>query len=272
MEAAVHAVFTTPRRRPMEPGSYVFYRVAHRPIRGTNRHGLVVLLSMLFLATALRAQPAAASITNTPQPICCGPAIFDAAGNLYYFGSYSGPGPGAPPVTAGAAQTQSSGGLCSLNAGPGGNVPSLFPCQDAWVGKFDTSGNVVFGTLLGGPANDYATALTVDGPGSVFLAGVAGVSFPTTPHAAITSSATAKLFAAKLSADGSHFVYSTYLPDTAGWVSAIAVDGQGNAYLAGYSFSGHAFVVKLNATGSAFVYNVSLGGSGQDTADAIGAD
>src|ERR1035438_2701867 len=105
MEAAVHAVFTTPRRRPMEPGSYVFYRVAHRPIRGTNRHGLVVLLSMLFLATALRAQPAAASMTNTPQPFCCGPAIFDAAGNLYYFSSYSGPGPGAPPITAGAAQT-----------------------------------------------------------------------------------------------------------------------------------------------------------------------
>ena len=253
----------------MEPGSCVSYRVAHCPIRGTNCHGLALLLMLFFVAT-LRAQPAAASITNTPQPFCCGPAIFDAAGNLYYFGGYSGTGPGAPPITAGAAQTQSSGGLCSLNAGPGNS--SLFPCSDAWVGKFDTSGNVVFGTLLGGPANDYAAALTVDGAGNVFLAGVAGGSFPTTPHAAITSSATAKLFAAKLSADGSHFVYSTYLPDTAGWVSAIAVDGQGNAYLAGQSFFGHAYVAKLNATGSAFVYYVSLGGSGQDTADAIVAD
>src|ERR1039458_3576000 len=87
----------------MEPGPCVFYRVAHCPIRGTNCHGLALLLMLFFVAT-LRAQPAAASITNTPQPFCCGPAIFDAAGNLYYFGGYSGTGPGAPPITAGAAQ------------------------------------------------------------------------------------------------------------------------------------------------------------------------
>src|ERR1039458_5321759 len=106
MEAAVHCVFITPWRRPMEPGSGVSYRVAHCPIRETNCHGLA-LLPMLFFVATLRAQPAAASITDTPQPFCCGPAILDAAGNLYYFGGYSATGPGGPPITAGAGRAPS---------------------------------------------------------------------------------------------------------------------------------------------------------------------
>ncbi len=214
---------------------------------------------MVFLASNLLAQPA--SITDSPQPFSES-AAFDAAGNQYYFGTQGA-------VTAGAPQTQNGGGTCLFSNGffdfPG-------PCTDAYVSKVDSSGNQVFGTFLGGSTNDQATALAVDAAGNVFIAGSTDGSFPTTAKAANAASNTAKAFAVKLSADGSHILYSTYLPDTAATASAIALDVPGNAYIAGTSSTGHAYVVKLSPDGSAFLYNVSLGGTMQDSAAAIHAD
>ena len=237
------------------------------------RHGQAILAASLSLATLLRAQPA--SITNTPPafylPVI--PAMSDAAGNVYYFGTAHGQGNDGP-VTQGAAQTQNGGGACYLagfgQAGSTGTFP--IPCTDAWVAKVDGSGILVFGTLLGGRTNDTAAALAVDGAGNIFIAGSTGGSFPTTPLAAIRSSTTATTFAAKLSADGSHILFATYLPDTLGTAPAIAIDAQGNAYIAGQSVSHHACVVKLSANGSAVLNTITLAGSGEDVADAIAAD
>ena len=68
-------------------------------------HGMAVLATSVSLATLLRAQPA--SITNTPPafylPVI--PAMSDAAGNVYYFGTDHGPG-NDRPVTPGAAGTR----------------------------------------------------------------------------------------------------------------------------------------------------------------------
>jgi uncharacterized protein (TIGR03437 family) len=221
----------------------------------------------LLLAGTLWAQPG--SIATVPLPVTA-PLIFDAAGNLYSIG-YG-------PVTPGAAQTQSGGGTCWIGEGIptstrlAPRLTDTFPCPDAYVGKVDPSGNLLWGTYLGGPTADYATALAVDSAGNVFIAGTTGGSFPTTPNAAISVSATATAFAAKISADGSRVLYSTYLPDTATEPWAIAIDPQGNAYVAGISSTGHTFVVKLNAAGSAFLYDVSLAGSNQDYPAAILAD
>jgi uncharacterized repeat protein (TIGR01451 family) len=87
-------------------------------------------------------------------------------------------------------------------------------------------------------------------------------------------------------------VYSTYLGGS-GYESAyaIGVDSSGNAYVAGYTQSRNfptmnplqssnsggvntrdAFVAKLNAAGSALIYSTYLGGSGDDTANAIAVD
>jgi uncharacterized protein (TIGR03437 family) len=190
-----------------------------------------------------------------------GRAQFDAAGNLYFFQQ--------GPVTAGSAQPDTGGGTCLFS-----NGFFSFPgtCTDAYAGKVDSSGKQVFGTYLGGSTNDQTTALAVDGSGNVYITGVTGGSFRTTTNAALAVSASATAFAAKLSADGSRVVYSTYLPDTAASPSAIAVDGQGNAYVAGRSNSSHAFVLKLSSDGSKILYNVTLAGSQQDSASAIAVD
>jgi uncharacterized protein (TIGR03437 family) len=75
-----------------------------------------------------------------------------------------------------------------------------------------------------------------------------------------------------VSADGSKFLYSTYLPESVAASSSIAVDAAGNAYIAGQTSSGHASIVKLSADGSTIDYNVTLGGSGADAVTAIAVD
>jgi len=140
------------------------------------------------------------------------------------------------------------------------------------VGKADALGNLVFGTLLGGPNFDYATSLTVDADGSVYVVGDTGGSFPTTANAAIRTSTSSRVFAAKLSADGSRLVYSTYLPETAWHASAVAVDRKGNAYVAGTTTTGHAFVTKLVPDGSGFFYDVLFPATNVEEATAVVTD
>ena len=106
----------------------------------------------------------------------------------------------------------------------------------------------------------------------MYFTGSTGGDFPTTAQAAKAASDTAKVFAAELSADGSRVLYATYLPDTAATASAIAIDGQGDAYVAGTSSTGQAYVVKLSPDGSAFRFNVSLGGTMPDSAATILVD
>jgi len=226
------------------------------------RGGAVGLIVLLMDAASGLSQSVPASISTIQQPIA-GHAVFDASGNTFYLSG---------PPTAGAAQTQPGGGLCIGVPGSFQSRPGVVACPDASVIKVDPSGNQIWGTLLGGATADNGTALAIDSHGNVALTGSTGGQFPTTPGAAIGTSTSAKVFAAKVSGDGSKFLYSTYLPESLAASSAIAVDAAGGAYIAGKTFAGHAFVLKLSADGSTVNYNVTLAGSGADAATAIAVD
>jgi uncharacterized protein (TIGR03437 family) len=215
--------------------------VSRRPTRGAAKLTAVLIVpaSMLF------AQPTGARITTISVPTS-GQVVFDAVGYQYYMRG---------PVTIGSAQPQPGGGTCADSAGGFGPGVIYQPCSNAQVVKVDPAGNVVFGTYLGGQSNDSTTALAVDSSGNTFLTGHTGGQFPTTPDSAIPSSTTSPSFAARLSSDGSAFLYVTYLP--AGFNSAaIALDTQDNAYITGQTNTGAAGVVKLSPDGSAILYNI----------------
>jgi uncharacterized protein (TIGR03437 family) len=85
------------------------------------------------------------------------------------------------------------------------------------------------------------------------------------------------VFVAKFDPSGTKLIYSTYLGDTRDFAAGIAVDPDGNAYVAGTSRStsgtgvpGRAWVRKVNATGSAVLYYRTI--EGQTTANGIAVD
>ncbi len=148
-----------------------------------------------------------------------------------------------------------------------------------YILKLDSTGrNLIYATFIGGSGTDEAFSLAVDSSGSAYLTGTTNsTDFPTTPGAAIETypgGATAG-FVAKLDASGASLDYSTFV--TTENSNAIAIDGAGNAYVAGRSAScpaglGDASVIKLNVAGTTFDYSICLGGSAPDEGNAIAVD
>ena len=193
----------------------------------------------------------------------------DAAGNIYVAGQTASAN---FPVTHG------------LSLKPSGNF-------DVFVTKLTSAGELVFSTYLGGSGNDRGYHLALDNAGSCIIVGVTtSTNFPV--QAAVQpkfGGGDRDGFIAKLSADGSALVYSTYLGGSGSDdLTDVAVDRDGNAYVAGDSASADfpvvaalqsenhgdfdAVVAKLSPQGN-LVYCTYLGGSGfYDSAISIAVD
>jgi len=140
---------------------------------------------------------------------------------------------------------------------------------------------LVYSTFLGGSVNETGNAIAVDNQGNCYVTGYTmSPDFPITSGAYDT--AFRACFVTKLNPSGSQLIYSTFLgggtsgsssPTNNGY--SIAVDSEGNAYVAGYTAStdfpitslsqptsyasGNYFVTKLNPTGSILVYSTLIG-------------
>jgi len=194
----------------------------------------------------------------------------DADGNAYVTGEVNG------------------GGTCVATPG-------------ALVAKLDPDGGLVYASRLGGSLVDssYGTGIAVDAAGHAYVTGAALTSdFPTT-EGAYRRAACPNVypfagdgFVAKLSVDGSALVYSTLLcgqgDDSP---SSIAIDSDGNAYVAGTTASSDfplvdpievtrgggvvglsGFVSKLSPDGSQLLYSTYLGGSESAVINAMALD
>ena len=194
----------------------------------------------------------------------------DSAGNAYVTGTTQ-----SPDFPAG------SGTLSALSG------------FDAFVTKLNASGSaVVYTTLIGGDADEIGNAITIDGAGNAYVAGITtSNNFPTTRgvlQSAIRGPQDA--FVAKLSPNGS-LAYSTYLGGSdSDSALGLAIDATGNVYVGGETLSsdfpgasssailsnnadGHAgFVAKLNSTASALAFSTYLGGSGADLVTGVAVD
>jgi hypothetical protein len=201
---------------------------------------------------------------------------------------------------AGAVVTDSAGNTYVTGSTSATDLPTINALQpafgggdsDAFVAKLGPDGQVVFTTYLGGSGSDAGIGLTVDAAGNVYVAGrTDSANFPvanalqTTRRGTDTSDA----FLVKIDPSGASLVYATYLGGTGTDIaSSVAVDGAGNAYVAGLTSStdlptatpaqgtnagsADAFVAKVNAAGSALVYATYLGGTGYEGATGIAVD
>jgi len=185
---------------------------------------------------------------------------------------------------------------------------------DAFVAKIDPSlsgsASLVYSTYLGGSGFDSTNpvnSIAVDRDGNAYVTGcTASDDFPTTPGAYMNRRAGGcDIFVTKLkpdpsgpTPDPSDLLYSTYLGGASyddAW--GIAVDGSGDVYLTGFTWSDNfpvtrgavsgkhnggvfdAFVVKLKPDPSGptpdpsdLLYSTYLGGNGSDTGYGIAVD
>ncbi len=165
---------------------------------------------------------------------------------------------------------------------------------DAFVMKLDSAFSRVYSTYLGGAAGDDAgRGIAADAAGNAYITGfTASTNFPTTVGVVQTAfgGGTFDAFVVKLNPAGSALVYSTFLGGTLSDVGlGIAVDGTGNAFVTGGTFSADfpttagvsqpalaggrdAFVARLNLGATTLVYSTYLGGAGTDVGNAITFD
>ena len=165
------------------------------------------------------------------------------------------------------------------------------------LGNYDRSRELVidpavtYATYLGGLAEDDGYAIAVDSSGDAYVTGqTKSTNFPIVAGAyQSTPGGGFDVFVTKIKADGSALIYSTYVGgsgDDSG--NAIAVDGSGDAFVAGgtkstsnfpttatayqKSFGGgslDAFVFELASSGGTLTYSTYLGGSGDDVATGL---
>ncbi len=166
-----------------------------------------------------------------------------------------------------------------------GAFDTSYDGSDAFVVKLNPAGSgLAYGTFLGGGLGDRGWAISVDGNGSAYVSGGTGSSnFPTTSGAFDTSfnGSAWDAFVVKLNPTGSGLAYASFLGGNGDEEShGLAVDGNGNAYATGHTYSSDfpttpgafdpsynlsdAFVVKLNSAGSGLMYATYLGGNNTD--------
>ena len=164
---------------------------------------------------------------------------------------------------------------------------------DAFVAKLSSVGAHLWSTYLGGSSYDGGRAIAVDGSGNVYVTGITDSSgwvaggFDTS-----IDSGHDDAFVAKLSPDGAH-LWSTYLGgDSWDEGNGIAVDGAGDVYVTGNTYSvgwvaegfntsfnnnesdavgGDAFVAKLSPAG-AHLWSTYLGGGDYDDGNGLATD
>jgi hypothetical protein len=177
----------------------------------------------------------------------------------------------------------------------------------AFVTELDLNGAPVYTTFVGGSNDDLGSSIDVDSTGA-YVAGItSSTDFPTTPGVVRPTTTggstcgtahTATCLDAivfKLDPTGANLVYATYLGGSDDDEAfGIAVDGSGDAYITGDTFStdfphpnglfqslnngfgangsDDGFVTELNPTATLYVYSTYLGGKFSDFANGIAVD
>ena len=196
---------------------------------------------------------------------------------------------------------------CAYVTGRSNSSPTTFPetvgprltlggGYDAFVAKLNAAGTgLVYCGYIGGDQSDSGARIAVDAGGNAYIAGTTfslPATFPVTGTLDSTYGGSGDAFVAEVAADGQSLVYCGYIGgDQYDEGYSVAVDGSGNAYVAGATYSSppsffvtvgpdlthpgsdaEAFVAKINPGGAGFAYCGFIGGSDGDSALDIAVD
>lgn len=225
-------------------------------------------------------------------------AKMNASGNSLVYSTYLG---GNDLDSGSNIDVDNSGNVYITGYTESDDFPMVAPISgsyagggDAFITKINASGSsLVYSTYLGGSLRDGSHGvIVVDNSGNAYISGgTESNDFPTA--SALYESyegGSSDAFITKIDASGSSLVYSTYLGGS-GYdrVNGLAVDTDGNAYVAGFTNSADfpvvaalyenyegglsdVFIAKIDNSGSNLVYSTYLGGNDIDEAYGIAID
>ncbi|MCG3165774.1 MAG: hypothetical protein POELPBGB_01549 [Bacteroidia bacterium] len=122
---------------------------------------------------------------------------------------------------------------------PGAGTANLTPVgsYDIYFAKYDAAGNYLWAKSIGSDMTDMCFAMTLDASGNVIISGYYGNSTDFDPGngtANLSFSGSEDAFIAKYSTDGNYIWAKGFGGIGLEQISDVAVDAQGNIYLAGY--------------------------------------
>jgi hypothetical protein len=156
----------------------------------------------------------------------------------------------------------------------------------------DDPDDLLYASFLGGSGYARGDGIAIDGDGAAYVTGYTeSTGFPTTPGVFDTTlNGSADAFVVKENPSGTGLAYASFLGGSSeDWGDGIAVDGDGAAYVTGWTsssdfsttsgaldttYNGYtdAFVVKVNPSGTEMVYASFLRGSSYDEGYGIAVD
>jgi hypothetical protein len=138
--------------------------------------------------------------------------------------------------------------------------------SDVFVAKLNAAGtSLIYVTYLGGNKDDLGTGIAVDASGNAYITGIRAANSVGFPLVVAGSATTG--FVAKLNATGTSLAYvcglETFFDDKENYANGVAVDAQGNVYVAGsyfhFYYRHNAFVLRLNTLGTTSHFNLFYG-------------
>jgi hypothetical protein len=224
------------------------------------------------------------------QPIIIDPLIY----STYIGGSDIDEGNGIAIDSSGNAYITGYTFSSNYDIIPGAFQTTFGGVFDVFVTKLNSTGSdLIYSTYIGGNDLDQGYSIAIDSSGNAYITGISrSTNYDITTGAFQTTYGGGDLdvFVTKLNSTGSALIYSTYIGGSGKEEGrAIAIDGTGNAYITGYTFSSNydiipgafqtafggvvdVFVTKLNSTGSALIYSTYIGRGDADLANAIAID
>ena len=221
-------------------------------------------------------------------------AKLNAAGSQLVYATYLG---GVGNDTAFAVALDPAANVYLTGQTQSSNFPVLNALQptysesDAFVVKLNASSQVLYSTYLGGTGSSIGTGIAADAAGNAYVAGYTNApDFPVTSNAyQLSNHGSYDTFVAKLSSDGSTILSATYFGGTASEsTSGIALDGSGNVFVAGSSYSmdlplqapeqasygggGDAFAAAFNNQLSSLYFSTYFGGAENEIGAGIAVD
>jgi hypothetical protein len=160
-------------------------------------------------------------------------AKFNAAGNHLWSKGFGD----ADDQSASGVVVDGSGNVIALgyfysSMDFGGGALNSAGGSDAYIAKFDASGNHVWSKRFGNASSDDVYGGAVDGSGNVIVTG----TFHDTVDfggGALTSAGDGDIYLAKFNASGNHVASKRFGDVEDQWGNSVAVDGSGNVILAG---------------------------------------